>query len=323
MKYYHNLIVTLSGSNNNHNVQILDKYRRVNGVVYPFVSCTSFGEQQHLNRTKILDERAATFSAKPNKARKTLEVESVSPWNSFLEKLLSNQFINLFAYLSGFSNTVNFNKTTSTNQNNSYEVKDIKKVEEVKVKEVKMHPNKQIVAVAFSNDNVYFYDLHSENWKVTEQGNSFVLIHEFQKEIETIEWLPCNSFSLAVGCKYGICIWSMVFSASSVSGGTVNSSNVGNVSSQSIQIVNGRFLSFPSHFPISCISCSSDGKFISSSSLNDNALIVWDISSSFSPSVLRRGFSNGFFDEYLFNYLRNKKTKLEFRWKLYSCCLLV
>ncbi|KAI9487139.1 MAG: WD40-repeat-containing domain protein [Benjaminiella poitrasii] len=65
------------------------------------------------------------------------------------------------------------------------------------------HPHKNILAVAYKDDQVYIYEKKNNLWACQ------VLSHTKMKSITCLEWKPKATGLLAVGCKEGVCVWTI------------------------------------------------------------------------------------------------------------------
>lgn len=54
-----------------------------------------------------------------------------------------------------------------------------------------------------SSEHIAFYDMDAERWLST------VVKHEFQRDVACLQYQPNSGGSLAVGCREGICLWSL------------------------------------------------------------------------------------------------------------------
>ena len=66
------------------------------------------------------------------------------------------------------------------------------------------HPQVNRWAVGLSDDTVCFYDVATNDWE------SLVLAHEYQKDIRQVKFNPVGGYSIAVGCEEGVCLWRLV-----------------------------------------------------------------------------------------------------------------
>ncbi|KAI8365194.1 WD40-repeat-containing domain protein [Radiomyces spectabilis] len=63
------------------------------------------------------------------------------------------------------------------------------------------HPHKEILAIANRNHDVYIYEREKSQWTCK------VLKHKFMIDITALAWKPKAGGTLAVGCRYGVCVW--------------------------------------------------------------------------------------------------------------------
>ncbi|GBG92060.1 hypothetical protein CBR_g54315 [Chara braunii] len=71
---------------------------------------------------------------------------------------------------------------------------------------VSWHKHRLRLAVLGNYDRVLLYDLEA---KGPSANSAAVLVHEFQRDVAVMEWRPHSGATLAVGCRNGICIWSL------------------------------------------------------------------------------------------------------------------
>lgn len=65
------------------------------------------------------------------------------------------------------------------------------------------HPHLEILVVAHKDNNVYIYEKKEQIWTCQ------VICHEKMKDITCISWKMRASGALAVGCKQGVCVWTI------------------------------------------------------------------------------------------------------------------
>jgi len=142
---------------------------------------------------------------------------------------------------------------------------------ELPIRAFSWHPYKQMFAVGLRNDCIYIYDLTIEAWL------PIILKHEFQKSIYCIEWKPQSGGTLAVGCLHGICIWS------------ISRENLPGISKEEKELQNPwmNYFHYPGHSPVTTLSWSPNGRYLSSGSPNDSGMIIWDVAFEV-PNVIRR-----------------------------------
>lgn len=114
-------------------------------------------------------------------------------------------------------------------------------------------------AVALQDNTIRIYDLVSETWF------PLVLQHEFQIDIQCMEWRPFSGNTLAVGCKYGVCVWNIL------------SKDIRKDSSFVDVEAWMNFLKYPGVAPVNTISWSPKGNFLAVGSINCNYTIIWDV----------------------------------------------
>ncbi|KAI7901910.1 WD40-repeat-containing domain protein [Cokeromyces recurvatus] len=71
------------------------------------------------------------------------------------------------------------------------------------IRSIAWHPHQDILAVAYKDDQVYIYEKKNSKWTCQ------VLSHMKMKDITCLEWKPKASGLLAVGCKEGVCVWTV------------------------------------------------------------------------------------------------------------------
>lgn len=102
---------------------------------------------------------------------------------------------------------------------------------------------------------------------MTQSWSQLCLEHEFQKEIHSLEWRPNCGNTLAVGCKYGVCLWSIL------------NKRVGSKSDSSLIDEHAwmNYLKYPNVVPVNALSWSPSGKYLATGSVNYNGVVVWDV----------------------------------------------
>lgn len=81
-----------------------------------------------------------------------------------------------------------------------------------------------------------------------------------------MEWRPYSGNTLAVGCKFGICVWNIL------------SKDIKKESSSFVDVEAWmNFLKYPSLAPVNTISWSPKGDFLAAGSINCNFTVIWDI----------------------------------------------
>eukprot|EP01097_Dermamoeba_algensis_P009367 TRINITY_DN6594_c0_g1_i1.p1 TRINITY_DN6594_c0_g1~~TRINITY_DN6594_c0_g1_i1.p1 ORF type:complete len:408 (-),score=53.98 TRINITY_DN6594_c0_g1_i1:233-1456(-) len=150
------------------------------------------------------------------------------------------------------------------------------------VRAMAWHKYKSVFSVALPNNLIYFYDLKTENWA------DLALSHEFQQNIRCMEWKPNSGTILAVGCRYGVCIWTISTSVStSLRQG--RSVKVPESFVSSFQDAWCQYLSHPGHFPVTSLAWSPDGLQLATGSLLDDAILIWDIGLGYANPIRRAG----------------------------------
>lgn len=92
--------------------------------------------------------------------------------------------------------------------------------------------------------------------------------HEFQKDINCLEWKPNNGSTLAVGCKDGICLWNILSKRVQVGSGTTTMVD---------EHAWMNFLKYPKFGPVNTLSWCPSGRYLAAGSINYNGVIVWDV----------------------------------------------
>ncbi|KAG0938728.1 hypothetical protein G6F57_006071 [Rhizopus arrhizus] len=70
-------------------------------------------------------------------------------------------------------------------------------------KSVAWHPHQDILAIASNADCIYLYTKKDSMWTCQ------VLEHKLMKDIRCIQWKTKATGTLAVGCKSGVCVWTI------------------------------------------------------------------------------------------------------------------
>merc|ERR1711975_21806 len=66
---------------------------------------------------------------------------------------------------------------------------------------VAWHPYSTLVAIALQDNSIHFFDVHKQEFM------SLILEHEFQSNVRKLVWRPYACHTLAVACRYGVCMW--------------------------------------------------------------------------------------------------------------------
>ncbi|KAJ1946112.1 hypothetical protein EC988_005611, partial [Linderina pennispora] len=67
------------------------------------------------------------------------------------------------------------------------------------------HPHRSLIAVAHrATDTVLLYDLANNTWCAN------ILENMHMQGITSMAWQPCNGYTLAVGCRSGVCLWKLL-----------------------------------------------------------------------------------------------------------------
>ncbi|KAJ3219214.1 hypothetical protein HDU67_002210 [Dinochytrium kinnereticum] len=87
--------------------------------------------------------------------------------------------------------------------------KTLERLEQAPVKGIAWHPYRHAVAFAHRQDSIRLVDLTAKNAWHPPAANWDGLKHPLQKDVTCIAWRPCASATFAVGCKDGVCIWTV------------------------------------------------------------------------------------------------------------------
>mmetsp|Transcript_19645 Transcript_19645/g.21857 ORF Transcript_19645/g.21857 Transcript_19645/m.21857 type:complete len:473 (+) Transcript_19645:59-1477(+) len=140
---------------------------------------------------------------------------------------------------------------------------------EKKISAFAWHKYTNKFAIAVNDEQVRIYNLKTNSW------SPIILNHEFQRGIRWIEWKPCSGNVLAVACRFGICIWSIVSKPTMI--------NERKVFQDQSAWVN--YLTYPKHSPVDSLSWSPSGGALVSGSSASGKPIIWDFSTEQSTSL--------------------------------------
>ncbi|KAL6056097.1 Aladin WD repeat nucleoporin [Balamuthia mandrillaris] len=152
-----------------------------------------------------------------------------------------------------------------------------------RIRALAWHHYKQLFAIAAADGSIHLYNLTAERWLPT------CLQHQFQTKVYNIAWKPQAANVLAVACRHGICLWRLFNNRNKSSrarrrgdgdispAGGLFTDTVGSVRQSTSTAAWMRYLSYPSHGPVTSIAWSPDGQYLASGSPSHPAVIVWDI----------------------------------------------
>jgi len=141
----------------------------------------------------------------------------------------------------------------------------------------KIHKYQQKFALGLHDDSIYLYDFNIEDWM------PFALRHEFQTNIQCLEWKPQSGNTLAAGCSHGILIWFLLTD-------THRFSSNGNSMNQKIEPTPwASYLRSPGHEPVTSLAWHPAGTHLATGSIKDNAIMIWDTTLGICTPIRRFG----------------------------------
>jgi len=253
----------------NGNDKSLERYADVQGVLYPHIV--------------VPEDDTANFKILTNPASSVYETlastfSTSTLWNG-LCGLVFNTKENLFA-----------------------QVPDSLKIsDKTRIRAFAWHKYKQTFAFSYKNSKVGVFHLPSESLSPTP------LQHEFMKDVSCMEWRPNAGSEIAIGCRYGVCLWQNFPKK-------LNAPKDEN----DRMIHDSWFLDYRtvgSYYPINCLSWSPCGAYLAVGSANNTSVLVWNANyNSYVEHFFRTGVTclswspNGY---YLFAGGLNKCTVWE------------
>ncbi|KAI8376664.1 WD40-repeat-containing domain protein [Choanephora cucurbitarum] len=130
------------------------------------------------------------------------------------------------------------------------------------VQSVVWHPNQDMLAVVDKEENnVYIYYKQDHVW------SCYVLKHDNMKDITVLEWKQRSAGTLAVGCKQGVCVW------------TVPKVKLLSTEPQLHPSATMTYLTYPGHHAISAIAWDPTlgSHALAVGSSNSNTLVIFDL----------------------------------------------
>lgn len=134
------------------------------------------------------------------------------------------------------------------------------------------HKYQQIFAVALRDDSIHIVDFNAMPPGVSPLS----LWHEFQKDICCMEWKPFSGTTLAVGCRFGVCLWTIVKKK-------VQPLNPPK-GTREMPVVSYRdhsawldYLQYDGHAPVNTLAWSPDGELLATGSVNMSQVLIWDV----------------------------------------------
>ncbi|XP_055615358.1 aladin-like [Toxorhynchites rutilus septentrionalis] len=117
---------------------------------------------------------------------------------------------------------------------------------------IRWHPNCFKIAIAASDDSIRVYGDEPSIVPILKSG--------LQKSITSLAWRPFTAGELAVGCQNGALIWNID-----------PNSLITRPLSQAVRLRHGN------HFPVTSVEWSPNGCLLASASINDPAILIWDV----------------------------------------------
>jgi WD40 repeat protein len=94
------------------------------------------------------------------------------------------------------------------------------------------------------------------------------------RDIQCIEWKPLSGNTLAVGTRYGVCVWDIISKASQPAG----VDDVLPIQSQD-QTAWMRYWQYPNQAPVNALSWCPKGQYLATGSVSSGEVVIWDTAS--------------------------------------------
>ena len=115
----------------------------------------------------------------------------------------------------------------------------------------------------------------------------FKLRHQWQHDIQCLEWQPLSGTGLAVGCSDGVCFWRLVENGTVSEASESNNTNTvrrgGGIGSTHAWC---EFLRCEGHAPINTLSWSPDGRLLATGSVSSDHILIWDVALGTSTPIV-------------------------------------
>ncbi|KAI9106235.1 WD40-repeat-containing domain protein [Phlyctochytrium arcticum] len=152
------------------------------------------------------------------------------------------------------------------------------------IKRIAWHPTRQVLGIVHRQDSVHVFDIVSDCWfPVPPVG----LTHEYQVNVTCIQWNPQNATILAVGSKYGACIWRIMFEP--LDEASYNSKTIQTfIDPKRPCYATMNLLRYDGLENISSMAWSPDGRLLAVASGTSPLVVVWDIALETPTALIRR-----------------------------------
>lgn len=115
----------------------------------------------------------------------------------------------------------------------------------------------------------------------------FKLRHQWQHDIQCLEWQPLSGTGLAVGCSDGVCFWRLVENGTVSEASESNNTNTvrrgGGIGSTHAWC---EFLRCEGHAPVNTLSWSPDGRLLATGSVSSDHILIWDVALGTSTPIV-------------------------------------
>ncbi|TPX62433.1 hypothetical protein SpCBS45565_g07042 [Spizellomyces sp. 'palustris'] len=156
------------------------------------------------------------------------------------------------------------------------------------VKTVAWHHSRQVLAVVHRQDSVHIYDVVAERWF---PRPTLGLNHPYQRDVTCAVWNPHGAPILAVGSKYGVCLWRLLFEQTGFQQGGDANFDRDTVPALFDEVHPGyawmNFLRVPGFENITSLAWSPDGQYLAMGSGTNSAIIIWDVAAEVPTSISR------------------------------------
>ncbi|KAI7881072.1 WD40 repeat-like protein [Lichtheimia hyalospora FSU 10163] len=146
------------------------------------------------------------------------------------------------------------------------------------------HPHRNMLAIAYQDNTVHVYERTDENSEWT----CHLLQHRFMKKITCLEWKKRARGTLAVGCRNGVCVWSLA------SGSVTNADLTNKLEPYNRHTSSMNYLCHTGYGPISSLAWdpSPASHLLAVTSATKGTLVIYDTMTLSTTPLKRQGKGN-------------------------------